>query len=60
MCMYRTPKTHELILKGVPDIFRGEAWILFSGAINEVKPLAAFTISAPYIPTIYYIACFTL
>ena len=34
--MYRTPKTHELILKGVPDQFRGETWILFSGAINEV------------------------
>ena len=35
--MYRTPKMHELILKGVPDQFRGETWILFSGAINEVK-----------------------
>ena len=35
--MYRTPKTHELILRGVPDKFRGETWILFSGAINEVR-----------------------
>ena len=37
MCMYRTPKTHELILKGVPDSLRGEIWILFSGAANEVR-----------------------
>jgi len=35
--MYRTPKMHELILKGVPDQFRGETWILFSGAVNEVN-----------------------
>ena len=34
--MYRTSKTHELILKGVPDSLRGEIWILFSGAVNEV------------------------
>ncbi len=37
MCMYRTLKMHELILKGVPDKYRGETWILFSGAINEVR-----------------------
>lgn len=36
ICMYRTSKTHELILNGVPDSLRGEAWILFSGAINEI------------------------
>ena len=37
ICMYRTPKTHELILKGIPDRLRGEIWILFSGTVNEVR-----------------------
>ena len=37
--MYRTPKTHELILKGIPDSLRGEIWILFSGTINEVSEI---------------------
>lgn len=36
ICMYRTPKSHELILKGIPDSLRGEIWILFSGTINEI------------------------
>ncbi|XP_047125269.1 TBC1 domain family member 9B isoform X1 [Hydra vulgaris] len=36
VCMYRTPKTHELILKGVPDSLRGEIWMLFSGTVNEL------------------------
>lgn len=33
---YRTHKTHELILKGVPEKLRGETWMVYSGAINEV------------------------
>ena len=37
MCMYRTHKTHELILKGLPEKYRGEMWMLFSGAQNEVR-----------------------
>ena len=36
VCLYRTVKTHELILKGIPDILRAEVWLVFSGAINEV------------------------
>eukprot|EP00111_Clytia_hemisphaerica_P005802 TCONS_00016792-protein len=36
ICMYRTPKTHELVLKGIPDSLRGEIWSLFSGAVNEL------------------------
>lgn len=34
--MYRTVKTHDLILKGVPDSLRAEVWLIFSGAINQV------------------------
>ncbi|XP_060561507.1 TBC1 domain family member 9B-like [Ruditapes philippinarum] len=36
MCMYRTHKTHELMLKGLPEKYRGEMWMLFSGALNEM------------------------
>nr|XP_008103051.1 PREDICTED: TBC1 domain family member 9B isoform X1 [Anolis carolinensis] len=37
MCMYRTAKTRELVLKGIPDNLRGELWLLFSGAWNEMS-----------------------
>lgn len=36
VCMYRTVKTQDLILKGVPDSLRAEVWLIFSGAINQV------------------------
>ncbi|MEE6478561.1 hypothetical protein FKM82_011876 [Ascaphus truei] len=36
MCMYRTSKTRELVLKGIPESLRGELWLLFSGASNEM------------------------
>lgn len=31
VCMYRTAKTRELVLKGIPEGLRGELWLLFSG-----------------------------
>jgi hypothetical protein len=34
--MYRTVKTHELVLKGIPDSLRAEIWLIFSGAVTEV------------------------
>ena len=37
--MYRTVKTHDLILKGVPDSLRAEVWLIFSGAINQVTTI---------------------
>ncbi|XP_049625941.1 TBC1 domain family member 9 [Suncus etruscus] len=35
ICMYRTEKTRELVLRGVPESMRGDLWLLLSGAINE-------------------------
>lgn len=31
VCMYRTEKTRDLVLKGIPEIMRGELWLLLSG-----------------------------
>uniref|UniRef100_A0A8C0AV22 TBC1 domain family member 9B n=1 Tax=Buteo japonicus TaxID=224669 RepID=A0A8C0AV22_9AVES len=36
MCMYRTAKTRGLVQKGIPESLRGELWLLFSGAWNEM------------------------
>uniref|UniRef100_A0A671QP10 TBC1 domain family member 9 n=1 Tax=Sinocyclocheilus anshuiensis TaxID=1608454 RepID=A0A671QP10_9TELE len=36
VCMYRTEKTKKLVLQGIPENMRGELWLLFSGAINEM------------------------
>uniref|UniRef100_A0A8C5FK24 TBC1 domain family, member 9 (with GRAM domain) n=1 Tax=Gadus morhua TaxID=8049 RepID=A0A8C5FK24_GADMO len=36
VCMYRTSKTRELVLNGLPECLRGELWLLFSGAQNEM------------------------
>ena len=33
--MYRTTEIYELILKGLPDQFRCELWLIFSGAIHQ-------------------------
>ncbi|CAL8082933.1 unnamed protein product [Orchesella dallaii] len=35
--MYRTSETAELITKGIPDKFRSEVWLIFSGAINDIS-----------------------
>lgn len=29
--MYRTEKTKDLVLKGIPESMRGDLWLLFSG-----------------------------
>lgn len=31
VCMYRTYRTRELVLNGIPEGLRGELWLLFSG-----------------------------
>ncbi|XP_077381725.1 TBC1 domain family member 9 [Festucalex cinctus] len=42
VCMYRTEKTKELVLKGIPEGMRGDLWLLFSGAINEMATSAGY------------------
>lgn len=34
---YRTAKARELVLMGLPDELRGELWMLYSGAINDLE-----------------------
>ncbi|XP_068570135.1 TBC1 domain family member 9B isoform X1 [Cebidichthys violaceus] len=36
VCMYRTSRTREHVLNGIPERLRGELWLLFSGAQNEM------------------------
>ncbi|XP_033638788.1 TBC1 domain family member 9-like isoform X1 [Asterias rubens] len=40
--MYRTVDTQELIVKGIPEGLRGEIWLLFSGAVNEMATQAGY------------------
>uniref|UniRef100_A0AAY4AXZ0 TBC1 domain family member 8B n=1 Tax=Denticeps clupeoides TaxID=299321 RepID=A0AAY4AXZ0_9TELE len=34
--MFCTKKTRDLIVRGVPEMLRGELWMLFSGAVNDM------------------------
>lgn len=34
VCMYRTEKTKDLVLQGIPENMRGELWLLFSGELD--------------------------
>ncbi|KAJ7310457.1 hypothetical protein JRQ81_007376 [Phrynocephalus forsythii] len=34
--MFRTRKTRDLIVRGIPEVLRGELWLLFSGAVNDM------------------------
>ncbi|KAM9850393.1 TBC1 domain family member 9B isoform 2-T2 [Aulostomus maculatus] len=42
VCMYRTSRTRELVLNGIPECLRGELWLLFSGAQNEMASHAGY------------------
>lgn len=39
ICMYRTEKTRDLALKGIPENMRGELWLLLSGRCQWVTYL---------------------
>uniref|UniRef100_A0A8C5PSY8 TBC1 domain family member 8B n=1 Tax=Leptobrachium leishanense TaxID=445787 RepID=A0A8C5PSY8_9ANUR len=34
--MFRTRRTRSLVLRGIPETLRGELWLLFSGAVNDM------------------------
>ncbi|XP_028570873.2 TBC1 domain family member 8B isoform X1 [Podarcis muralis] len=34
--MFRTRRTRDLIVKGIPEVLRGDLWLLFSGAVNDM------------------------
>lgn len=34
--MFRTKKTRDLVMRGIPEVLRGELWLLFSGANNDM------------------------
>ncbi|XP_072532743.1 TBC1 domain family member 8B isoform X2 [Salminus brasiliensis] len=34
--MFCTKKTRDLVVRGVPETLRGELWMLFSGAVNDM------------------------
>ncbi|XP_058852147.1 TBC1 domain family member 9B-like isoform X2 [Acipenser ruthenus] len=36
VCMYRTSRTRDLVLNGIPEGLRGELWLLFSGGLNDM------------------------
>uniref|UniRef100_A0A8D2L6B3 TBC1 domain family member 8B n=1 Tax=Varanus komodoensis TaxID=61221 RepID=A0A8D2L6B3_VARKO len=36
LSMFRMRKTRDLIVRGIPELLRGELWLLFSGAVNDM------------------------
>ena len=42
VCMYRTSKTRELVLNGLPESLRGELWLLFSGMTPDLLVYPVF------------------
>ncbi|XP_054648391.1 TBC1 domain family member 9B isoform X2 [Dunckerocampus dactyliophorus] len=42
VCMYRTSRTRDLVLSGIPERLRGELWLLFSGAQNQMATHAGY------------------
>ncbi|KAK1788099.1 hypothetical protein P4O66_015960, partial [Electrophorus voltai] len=34
--MFCTKKTRDLVVRGIPETLRGELWMLFSGAVNDM------------------------
>lgn len=47
MCMYRTARTRELVLKGIPESLRGELWLLFSGECGPIAPSLGLATLSP-------------
>ncbi|KAG8553527.1 hypothetical protein GDO81_003449 [Engystomops pustulosus] len=34
--MFRTKRSRNLVVRGIPETLRGELWLLFSGAVNDM------------------------
>ncbi|XP_078544789.1 TBC1 domain family member 8B [Lissotriton helveticus] len=34
--MFRAKRTRDLVVRGIPETLRGELWLLFSGAVNDM------------------------
>ncbi|XP_030065439.1 TBC1 domain family member 8B [Microcaecilia unicolor] len=34
--MFRTKRTRDLVVRGIPETLKGELWLLFSGAVNDM------------------------
>ncbi|MEE6496848.1 hypothetical protein FKM82_002506 [Ascaphus truei] len=34
--MFRTKRTRNMVVRGIPETLRGELWLLFSGAVNDM------------------------
>ncbi|XP_016004014.1 TBC1 domain family member 8B isoform X4 [Rousettus aegyptiacus] len=34
--MFRTKRSRDLVIRGIPETLRGELWMLFSGAVNDM------------------------
>lgn len=54
ICMYRTEKTRELVLKGVPESMRGELWLLLSGTAGLEREHASRVWGAPGLPSAFH------
>lgn len=61
VCMYRTEKTKELVLKGIPESMRGDLWLLFSGeqtlGEDSNKHRSLHTTVAAIIATLHNLYC---
>ena len=54
VCMYRTEKTRELVLKGVPESMRGELWLLLSGTAGLEREHPSRVSGAPGLPSAFH------
>lgn len=53
VCMYRTSRTRELVLNGIPERLRGELWLLFSGKYSFVHTTGKLTFNVFTLPSVH-------
>ena len=52
--MYRTNRTEELVLQGIPENMRGELWLLFSGEEHTLHTHHTHYTTLHYTHTLHY------